>query len=310
MVRNLDHFIWYEKFRPTSFDDMSLPDIIRKPLTEYIKQGNFPHLLFCGPPGSGKTTAQKILTKSIPCSVKELNASSRDRGVDVIKNKVTTFAESRAKNRTINVVVLEEAHQLTADAQPALLNTMEKYSRNCRFILTTNYPEELLPALRSRCKEYKFKQFSKQQLTTLIGRILQAERIKTKKSYVVALIDKWYPDCRSIINELQGVCYNGKFNLSQFIQTNITPTALIDLVISGNIHNLRTALANETEYVWAYRALFDVLLSTYGTDEEKADMVIIIAEHLNADTNCANKEINFISCVVQILQTINIPILF
>jgi DNA polymerase III delta prime subunit len=310
-MTTISHLIWYEKYRPTSINSMTLPDNLRHTFATYIKQQSFPHLLFSGPPGSGKSTITKILTTKVPCAVLELNASSKDRGIDVIKTKVTTFAGSKAFRNTLNVVILEEADYLTKDAQAALRNTIEKYSKNCRFIFTANYPDKIINAIHSRCKHFSFTQFSKKQLTILLGRILKAEKIRTTKKSVTDLIDRYYPDCRTIINELQNACINGVFDSKQLSISNITPEALIKVILSGNIYKLRQLIVNESDYTWMYRAMYDVLLPHYRKDMDKAsDIVCIVAEHLNNDPMCPDKEINFISCVTQILLTLEIQLNF
>ena len=131
-------FIWYEKHRPKSLKELTLPKEYRKAFRQYIKQENVPHLLLAGPQGSGKTTLAYIFMDNIPCTRMVLNASSKDRGIETIKTRVKQFASSMPQKGKIKIILLDEADALTHDAQMALRNTIESHSDTCRFILTAN----------------------------------------------------------------------------------------------------------------------------------------------------------------------------
>lgn len=308
-MNNLEHYIWAEKFRPKTIEDMILPTHIYQKFKEFIDAKNIPHLLLSGTPGSGKTTIAKIITATVPCTFKELNASSKDRGIETVRTKITTFAKSMAKEGYIKIIFLDEADALTAEAQTALRNTMEKHSASCRFILTANYPDKIIPAIKSRCTHFKFAQFPKEQVLSFIARILQKEKIRAPKSAIQKLINLYYPDIRSIINELQKSCISGKFDIT-YEKNQIDITDLFDAVLSGKLSYIRQLLVNNTEYVWLYRIFYSQFIPSYGTDKEKADLAIITAQYLNSDLTTPDKEINFSAFCAKVMEVLEVKIKF
>ncbi|KAJ2397095.1 Subunit of heteropentameric Replication factor C (RF-C), partial [Coemansia sp. RSA 2559] len=90
---------WVEKYRPQSLDELVSQSDIVDTLQRFVDDGKLPHLLFYGPPGTGKTTtilaiARKLYGKNLGSMVLELNASD-DRGIDVIREQIKTFASTR-----------------------------------------------------------------------------------------------------------------------------------------------------------------------------------------------------------------------
>lgn len=167
--------IWAEKYRPTTLEQMALSPENRQLLNGFIQAGEIPRLLFYGPPGTGKTTASRIFLKHLDCMVLALNASS-ERGIDVIREKVTSFAKTLGGSRW-NIVFLDEADYLTNDAQAALRNIMEEYSDRCRFILTANYVRRIIDPLQSRCTLVQVSEIPLKERARILSSILKAEAV-------------------------------------------------------------------------------------------------------------------------------------
>ncbi|RLI17150.1 replication factor C small subunit, partial [Candidatus Bathyarchaeota archaeon] len=141
--------MWTEKYRPKSLDEMVNQTQIVERLKSFVKSRNVPHCIFAGPPGTGKTTAALCLAhdlygKAYRDYLMELNASD-ERGINVIRETVKTFARSRAMGEIpFKILILDEADNMTADAQQALRRTMERYTETCRFILIANYSGRII----------------------------------------------------------------------------------------------------------------------------------------------------------------------
>ena len=142
------HTILNEKYRPDTLEGYICQDDIKTKFKEFIKQQDIPHLLFAGKPGAGKTTIAKILVKNIDCDYLYINATD-ERSIDVMRDKVGTFAAA-GSFKPLKIVILDEATHILQASQVILLNMMETYSLTTRFILTGNYPERLIDPLRSQ----------------------------------------------------------------------------------------------------------------------------------------------------------------
>lgn len=205
--------MWFSKYRPTEFDELSLKKETRDYLNSIITKQDIPNLLLVGNPGSGKTTIAKIITTKIPCTVLELNGSSKDRGIETMKTKVVDFACSYSKN--INVVFIDEADGLTPEAQDALKTTIEKYHDTTRFIFTGNTLHKFTKAIKSRCITLSFEQFPKRSCISLCRNILDKEEIEYDNETIKKVVELTYPDIRSCINLLEYSSASGKILLDK-----------------------------------------------------------------------------------------------
>lgn len=307
MARKLANYIWFEKYRPLDLNSISLTKEHKETFQQYNRDGEIPHLLFAGPQGSGKTTMAYILLNSIPNVSLTLNASGEDRGIDTIKGKVKLFASSQPPAGKIKIILLDESDALTKDSQTALRNTMETYSKSCRFILTCNYVDKIIAPLQSRCIKFTFDRFPKRKLIAMCEEILQKESIdNVTQDDLYTIINRFYPDIRSVINNLQAACANGKFNLRNIGALNVDPARIMETILKGEVLSLRQHLAGVTDFVFLYRYLFDEFLMNNGTEEQKAEMVQVVAEALVHDTTAPDREIVFVSCAIGVMATLGI----
>lgn len=302
LENNMKNFIWFEKHRPTSLGEMILPLKYHKKFESYIKKKEIPHLLLIGKPGSGKTTVAQILIRAIKCQALELNASSKDRGVETIKTKVSDFASSQAVNKgEIKIVFLDEADGLTRDAQLAMKNTMEKYSSLTRFILTANNPDSIQEAIQSRCTPYTFTQFSKDDTLEYLVDILDEEEIEFDEDDIEKVIDRFYPDIRSLVNQIQFASADGEFNLEDILSTMIDVKEVGGFLNKGKIKKIRETVSSVQNFTFLYQYLFNEWAQTQFLDEERFDASIIIADYLHKDSTIADKEINFTACCMDLI---------
>lgn len=303
----LTNFIWYEKHRPVDFKDLSLNKDHRVAFAAYVAAGEIPHLLLEGPQGSGKTTVAQILMSSIPCTVLALNASGQDRGVATIKGKVKDFAGSQAKQGKLKIVFFDEADGLSSDALFAMKNTIEAYSANCRFILTCNCVDKIIPPIQSRCTRYTFDRFPKRKMLGTCEAILEKEGIvDTPQEELIELISRYYPDMRSVVNNLQAACVSGSFNMKAIGALNIDPTVVGEAVKIGGLQSIRTHLAGVTDFTFLYRWLFDEFIANNGTADQKPEMALAVMRASARDMQVPDREINFVGCCIEVMLAMSV----
>ena len=311
MGTKLSDLIWYEKYRPTDMDDLILPSNHKKAIKKFTKKLEIPHLLFFGPPGSGKTTIAMILINSVASARLILNASSEDRGIDTIKKRVKQFASSKKGGRLLNVVFFDEADGLTPDAQRALKNLIETYHKNCRFIFTCNEITKITDPILSRCMSFHFNTVSKEVLMSHIENILERENIKYKVRDIKKIINYSYPDIRATINDIELCSIGGKLDIKMLSKIfNIkTLKSFKKCIQKGKLFALRNMWAGTGDFTWLYRYLFNIFLPEVKGDEKK-EMAIIIAEYLYRDRTVADKEINMAACCIEIMNLLGTEIDF
>lgn len=185
-----------EKYRPTTLDNL-----IGFVPTFSIDE-SLPHLLLFGPPGVGKTTFAKIIINMLKCDYIILN-SSEERGIDVIREKVKTFACTQSRDKNIKIIIMDEADATTADAQNSLRNLMETYSSNCRFILTANYPTKIIDPIQSRCVKVDFSNINKNDIINRLEFICNKENIPFERVALEKIVERNGSDIRSSINKLE-----------------------------------------------------------------------------------------------------------
>lgn len=204
------HVPWIEKYRPQTLDDLASHADIKGTLEKFMKDGSLPHLLFHGPPGTGKTStilacARKLYgQQQFAQMVLELNASD-DRGIDIVRGQILNFASSRGiyASSKFKLVILDEADQMTNDAQSALRRIIEKYADNTRFCLITNYLNKITPAIQSRCTRFRFGPLSPEQILPRMQLIVENEKIKITSDGKNAIHELSQGDMRRVVNLLQ-----------------------------------------------------------------------------------------------------------
>lgn len=205
-----DHVPWIEKYRPQTLDDLASHSDIKSTLERFMKDGSLPHLLFHGPPGTGKTSmilacARKLYEpQQFGQMVLELNASD-DRGIDIVRGQILNFASSRGmySNSKFKLVILDEADQMTNDAQSALRRIIEKYADNARFCLITNYLNKIIPAIQSRCTRFRFGPLLPEQILPRMDLIIRNEKINITEDGRNAIHELSQGDMRRVVNLLQ-----------------------------------------------------------------------------------------------------------
>ncbi|RLG93222.1 replication factor C small subunit [Candidatus Bathyarchaeota archaeon] len=207
--------MWAEKYRPKTLDEIVNQREIVERLKSFVKAKNVPHCIFAGPPGTGKTTAALCLARDLYGDayrehLMELNASD-ERGIDVVRETVKTFARVRSIGEVpFKILILDEADNMTADAQQALRRTMERYTETCRFILIANYSGKIIEPIQSRCAPFRFTYLPKAEHDAFLRRIAENESVTLLDDGLEAIFDVCSGDMRKAINTLQAAASLGK----------------------------------------------------------------------------------------------------
>lgn len=297
--------IWVEKYRPTKFEDMVLSSQNRKYFLSLAENKDIPHLLFCSKPGMGKTTAAKIIANHIlQCQYIYINASD-ENGIDVIRNRIIDFAQTKSFDGNFKVIILDEFDGCTIQAQRALRNVMEEYAQFVRFILTANNKNNIIPAIQSRCISIDF-EFEQKDVILRCLHILKNEGIEITKDDIINLahlVKSYFPDIRKTINALQRICVNKKFEFNLDILNNFEfCDKLWEFINTKSIIDLRKFLIeNEDSFNRDFNHLLSDFLNYVYTiktieNDKKVDIILIITEFLYKSSFMMDLEINTISC--------------
>jgi replication factor C small subunit len=214
-VLSLAELLWVEKYRPRSLDEIVNQREVVERLKVFVKERSMPHLLFAGPPGTGKTTAAHALAHDLYGEnyrqyVLELNASD-ERGINVIREKVKEFARSRApEGIPFKIVLLDEADNMTGDAQQALRRLMELYTASTRFILLANYPSKIIDPIQSRCAFFRFTPLSRDDVVGRLRYIAEREAVEYDDEALDTIYEISEGDMRKAINILQAAAAMGR----------------------------------------------------------------------------------------------------
>ena len=245
--------IWTEKYRPSKFEDVVGQQEIIKRVKSLVQSLNIPHLLFAGPAGTGKSTLALITVKELfgtrwKENYLELNASD-ERGIDVVRQKVKDFARTKAiENIPFKVIFLDEADALTKEAQQALRRTMENYSSTCRFIMSCNYSSRIIDPIQSRCVIFRFKLLEKKDISQVMKKIAEHERIKITEDAFETLYEASEGDCRRAINLLQAtasISPDVNSEMILMISSKARPAdvkVVLDYALAGDFINARDKL--------------------------------------------------------------------
>jgi len=297
-----EHSLWVEKYRPTDLSTYIGNEHLKSKVEVYLKNEDVPHLLLYGRAGTGKTTLAKIVTKNIDCDYLYINASD-ENSVDAVRFKIRAFASS-VGFKDLKVIILDEADYLTPNAQAALRNLMETFSRHCRFILTCNYVERIIDPIQSRCQSFKIIPPKRVDVARHLYHILEIEKVEYDLDDIRLITDAGYPDIRRVINSAQRQVVDGKLKIdeSSVIQNNYKLQLLEMLSNGSKLTDIRQLIADNSisDYSEIYRLLYDEV-ETYSNGKV-AECILNIAEAQYQDVSVVDKEINFMSLIIRLLR--------
>lgn len=247
-----ENTLWVEKYRPESLDEVRGHDQTIDRLKKYAQDEETPHMIFAGPPGVGKTAAIVAFAREVygpgwRNNITEMNASD-ERGIDTIRDKVKGIARSSpAGDADYQILFLDEADQLTNDAQASLRRIMEQHSDVTRFFLSCNYPNQIIEAIQSRCSMFRFGRLTEEDIRGIIENVAEEEDLEVEESALDKLVSESRGDARTAINSLQSATMNGEITEDSvetvlgIIDDEIIER-IVDLAIEGDTDMAMTML--------------------------------------------------------------------
>lgn len=308
-----DQFLYVERYRPDKIKDCILPQRIKKHLSGYVKEGRIPNILLEGPPGCGKTTAAIAMCKEIGLDYILMN-SSKNRGIDTMQVEIVEYASGVSFSGKGKVIIMDEADGLTQQAQDAFKGIVERFSSNCTFILTANFASKLSEAIRSRMVIIPF-HFRKAEAKKLqlemferLGKILKQNGIDYEDKPLAVLVNRFYPDFRRTLGELQKYTLDGKINESIIDEIGKTGAIsdLIKAMKDKDFNKAREWIANNDELDPAivYRKIYDEIYQ-YIEKDSIAQAVVLIGKYQFQHSMVPDPELNMAAFVVEMMLEVD-----
>jgi DNA polymerase III delta prime subunit len=305
---NRENNLWVEQYRPSSLDTYVGNEYMKEKVQSFIDEGEIVHLLFYGKPGTGKTTIAKIITNSLQADTLYINASD-ENGVDIIREKIKGFASTMGFSNT-KIIILDECDFMTAFGQAALRNVMETFSNNCKFILTCNYVEKIIPAIQSRCQTFQVTPPSKKDIAIHVSKILNDKGIQFDIKDLVPIIDSAYPDIRKIINTCQLNSSKGVLRLdTASIIENDYKQKVVEILksnVSGKDKYLTIRKALADSKVTDFSDFYTYLYEKVGefAPSATAPCILHISDAQYKASMAIDKEIPTMALIINILKEI------
>jgi len=305
----MEDFLWVEKYRPKTIGECVLPSGLKQTLSEFVSKGDLPNMILSGGPGVGKTTAAKAMLDQLGLTYMFINGSE-ESGIDVLRTKIKNFASTVSLHGGRKYLILDEADYLNAQStQPALRGFIEEFHKNCGFILTCNYKNRLIPPLHSRCSVVDFtiqkseKKELAEQFFKKVMNILVVEDIKFEPKAVAEVINKFFPDWRRVINELQRYSVSGRIDAGILVDiSEINIKELMRFMKDKEFTNVRKWIVNniDNDPTRLFRRLYDNLYD-YMDGSSIPHVVVILGEYQYKAAFVADQEINMLACLTEIM---------
>lgn len=312
MLDPITDSLYVERFRPHTVEETILPPRIKDFLFSMVKSGQVQNYLACGGAGSGKTSSCKALLEELGVEHMLINMSESGN-IDTVRTKIKSYASTMSMYSDYKVIILDEICGSSQTAQQALRGIMEEFAENCRFILTANYGNKIIDALKSRCPVIDF-QFDKVEKESMLRQfikrareILDQDKIEYDKTELVKFCIKTFPDFRKTLNLLQRNTHSGVLNIQDY---GVTAEGKINELIVHLKSQQFTAMRKwvgengDCDVNLIFRALYDKSYDCVQKEDIPA-LILILAEFDYKNGFVVDKEINLVAALVTIMQDVN-----
>ena len=309
LATNEESFLWVEKYRPTKVEDCILTDEIREAVNGFVEKNEIPHLIFTGGAGVGKTSVAKAICSQIGADLMYINASN-ESGIDTIRNKVTQYASTVSMDGNLKVILLDECDGMSPQAQGTLRATQELFHASTRFIMTANFKNKLIDPLISRSVVLDFKIANEQKAALSLKffkrvcKILEKENVEFDKKVVASLVQKYFPDFRKTLNELQRYSVNGVVDSGIFIDPSSSYDTLISSIKNKKFSEIRSWVARNADLDPAgiFRYFYDNSTNLFE-GSSIPEMIILTASYQDMSSRVVDQEINTMAYLIEILSS-------
>lgn len=308
---NMNEPLWVERYRPNTINDCILPKRIKAQFNDIVKEGRIPNLLLSGGAGTGKTTVSRALCLELDVDWLIINCSE-ETGIDTLRTKIKDFASTVSFSDNGKCVILDEFDYASPNLQAGMRNAMEAFSRTCSFILTCNYPNRIIDALKSRTVGIAFDN-PKEEIPLLqatffkrIVSILENEEIKFDQRAVIQLVQKFFPDNRRILGQLQQYGRAGEIDAGILLDLNdIGVEDLIKAMKNKSFKEVKQWCVENSQNDLSnlYTKLYKALPSQIeGSSIPEAIMIINDAQRY--DSIVPDKELHCAALAIQLMMSL------
>jgi DNA polymerase III delta prime subunit len=305
-----DNFLFVEKYRPKTISECILPKGIKKTFLSILDSSEIPNMMFTGSQGVGKTTVAKALCNELGLDYILINGSEQGN-IDTLRGKIKQFASSVSLMGGYKVIILDEADYLNPQStQPALRAFIEEFSNNCRFIFTCNFKNRIIKPLHSRCSVYDFSIPNKEkpvlasEFFARLQKIVKDEELDIPTPGLVLLIEKYFPDWRRVLNEMQryGITGDTASEISNINNDNFKE--LMSILKDKNFRKMRKWVVDniDLEPSAVFRKVYDTVYD-YVTPASIPEVIVTLAEYQYKDAFVADHELNTVACLTQVMAS-------